>query len=134
MKWKTFAVLGLVAFAGCGGGDDDEDTPADGGGDQAASTTTGPAAPEPEPIKGKYTKAKIIQTAGLKKNGDGYIWPDKCEVADVAADKAGVKALQKAAEDPATVIPNKSNTVAIQIVQQTYPCAVHASLFLRGVP
>jgi hypothetical protein len=133
MKWKTLALLALVALAGCGGGDDDSEDTGAGGGDGAADTTAAQQ-PAPEPIKGERTDAKLIKAAGLQKKGDHYVWSDGCEVEAVASTKAGFKKLQKAAPNKSLVIPNKSQTAAIQISKQTYPCAVHASLFLRGVP
>ncbi len=133
MKWTTLVVVGVVALAGCGGGDDNKSSDSGSTDTSAAATTTSPAAPAPEPIKGKYTEAKIVKTAGLQKKGSGYAWSDGCEVSAVAWDKASVKALQKSAKDPNTVIPNKSGTAAIAVVQRTYPCTVHASLVLRGI-
>ncbi len=137
MKWKTLAVLALMALAGCGGGDDDDssaDSGSAGGADAPAADTSADAAPAPEPVKGKLTEAKLIKAAGLEKKGAGYVWSDGCEVKAVAADKASVKQLQKSAENVKNVIPNKSGQAAIEIVQATYPCAVHASLVLRGIP
>jgi hypothetical protein len=138
MKWKTLAVLALTVLAGCGGGDDDEDSANDGGGATTAADTaaadTAAAEPAPQPVKGKVTEEKLIKAAALKPKGDHYVWSDGCEVRAVAATKADVKKLQKTAENPRNVIPNKSNSAAIEIMQATYPCAVHASLFLRGVP
>lgn len=137
MKWKTLAVLALVALAGCGGGDDDDssaDSGSAGSADAPAADTSTGAAPAPEPVKGKLTEAKLIAAAGLEKKGDAYVWSDGCDVDAVAADKATVKKLQDAASNPNLVIPNKSGTAAIQISKQTYPCAVHASLVLRGIP
>ena len=136
MKWKTLAVLALMALASCGGGDDDDNSGDNGnaGSADAPAADTSADAPAAEPIKGKLTEAKLIAAAGLKKKGATYAWNDGCDVRAVAADKASVKKLQKAAENPKNVIPNKSGTAAIEIVQATYPCAVHASLVLRNVP
>jgi hypothetical protein len=134
MKWKTLALLTLVALAGCGGGDDDDSADDAAGGGDGAADTSAAQAPAPEPIKGKITDAKLIKAAGLQKKGDHYVWSDGCEVDAVASSKAGFKKLQKEAANKSLVIPNKSQTAAIQISKQTYQCAVHASLFLRGVP
>jgi hypothetical protein len=133
MKWTTLAVLALVALAGCGGGDDDDSSADSGAADTTAADTT-PAAPAPEPVKGKLTDAKLIAAAGLEKKGDHYTWSDGCEVDAVASSKAAFKKLQKAASNQNLVIPNKAQTAAIQISKQTYPCAVHATLVLRGIP
>jgi hypothetical protein len=136
MKWTTLAVIALMALAGCGGGDDDDNSgdSGNGGADAPAADTSAPEAPAPEPVKGKVTEAKLIKAAGLETKGDHYTWSDGCEVKAVAANKADVKKLQSAAKNPRNVIPNKSGTAAIEIIQPTYPCAVHASLVLRGIP
>jgi hypothetical protein len=131
MKWKTLAVLALMGLAGCGGGDDNKDKSAD---SSTGAADTSAQAPAPEPIKGKLTEAKLIKAAGLTPKGNHYVWPDGCEVAAVAASNPAVKKLQNAVVNKNLVIPNKSNSAAIQISKQTYPCAVHASLFLRGIP
>jgi len=133
MKWTCLVAVALFALAGCGG-DDDQDSSDNSGSASAPAAPAEPAAPAKVEAKPPYTKAEIIKAAGLKKEGDHYAFSKDCTVPDVAYNKAGVKALQKAADDPATVIPNKSNTVAIQIVQRTYPCAVRASLVLRTIP
>ena len=109
-------------------------TAATGGSDATPADTSAAPAPTAEPVKGKLTEAKLIKASGLKKKGAIYAWSDGCDVKAVAVDKANVKKLQKAAENAKNVIPNKSGQAAIEIVQPTYPCAVHASLFLRGDP
>jgi hypothetical protein len=136
MKWKTLAVLVLVALAGCGGGDDNDDSSDNGtGGAAAPADTTGAnEAPKSEPIKGKVTEEKLIKASALEKKGDHYVWSDGCEVQAVAVGKDGVKKLQETAKNPKNVIANKNATAAVEIIQATYPCAVHASLFLRTVP
>ena len=137
MKWKTLAVLALVALAGCGGGDDDNDSnAADTAGDGGAAAPADTSAQEPAAgtVKGELTDAKFIKLADLQKKGAAYVWSDGCEVTAVATSPAAVKKLQKAASNKNLVIPNKSGSAAIQIAKQTYPCAIHASLVLRTIP
>ena len=130
MKWKTFAVIGLVALAGCGGGDDDNSS--DGAADDGGAASTGPAAPAPEPIKGKPTEAKVLKALGIEKTGSTYNWGE-CEVKALAVGKPDVQALKGEAGAKA-VQTNKTGTVAVQLSTQTLQCGLKADALLKTVP
>lgn len=129
MKWKTIVVLGLVALAGCGGGDDDSSSD---GGDQGAAATTAPAEPATQPIKGKYTEAKVTKALGIEKKGGAYVWGD-CDVAELAWTKDDVNALKEEVGAKA-VQTNEAGTVGLQLSTTTLPCGLKADALLKTIP
>ena len=130
MKWKTFAVIGLVGLAGCGGGDDDNSS--DGGSNDGGAASTGPAAPAPEPLKGKPTEEKVLKALGIEKSGSTYNWGD-CQVKSIAVGKADVDALKGDAGAKA-VQTNKSGTVGLQLSTTTLQCGLKADAMLKTIP